>query len=44
VWQRLEVVATEAGDVGDEEGIVAFRATYEAEVPPVGLEPTLQGF
>jgi SEC-C motif domain protein len=30
VWQRLEVVATEAGDVDDDEGVVEFRATYEA--------------
>jgi SEC-C motif-containing protein len=30
VWQGLEVVATEAGDVGDAEGVVEFRAAYEA--------------
>ena len=30
VWQGLEVVATAAGDVGDDEGVVEFRATYEA--------------
>ena len=30
VWQRLEVVAAEAGDVDDDEGVVEFRATYEA--------------
>ena len=29
VWQRLEVLATEAGGADDEEGVVQFRATYE---------------
>jgi len=28
-WQRLDVLATEAGGVDDEEGVVEFRATYE---------------
>ncbi|HET6560883.1 MAG TPA: YchJ family metal-binding protein [Marmoricola sp.] len=28
VWQALEVLATESGGVGDEQGVVEFRATY----------------
>jgi SEC-C motif-containing protein len=31
VWRGLEVLATEAGGAGDQEGVVEFRATYEAE-------------
>jgi SEC-C motif-containing protein len=29
-WQRLEVLATEAGGTDDDAGVVEFRATYEA--------------
>jgi SEC-C motif-containing protein len=29
-WKRLEVLGTEAGGADDDEGVVEFRATYEA--------------
>ncbi len=28
VWRRLQIVDTEAGGAGDDEGVVEFRATY----------------